>query len=303
MAKRTHKQLKKERYQRIYFHYWKLQNNPEYIKFWEKQTTFLEDFQKNPEQTLAKVDKNFFTDSEEIIKFGLGGRLPDPYKKIDWKALIDSDKVDLDILRGLTFSPLFHSVHVQRFHREVEPDQQPETRNPILRLLIDLSKDKEETLNQVSKYIDKWREIRKIELSKNRDQVGKFHIYAEIWDLRKGFPKLTFRDIGRKLKRPIKTVHSQFKRAYEYLYNKPYESTEHRAVIRSFVRKTSCKNCPERFSCKIPCPEIEILLKEIEAKQAHKLDQTYFDKSGKRKSTYEYTLDREAFRRWQEKSD
>jgi len=55
MGIKTQKQLKRERLLKIYFHYWKLQNNPEYIEFWKKQTAFLEDFQKNPKKHLPRL--------------------------------------------------------------------------------------------------------------------------------------------------------------------------------------------------------------------------------------------------------
>jgi hypothetical protein len=84
MGIKTRKQLNKERFQRIYFHYWKLQNNPEYIEFWKKETAFLDDFERNPKEAFAKVDKNDFIDSANLSKkLGLGWVLLDPFKKID----------------------------------------------------------------------------------------------------------------------------------------------------------------------------------------------------------------------------
>lgn len=300
MGIKTRKQLKKERFQRIYFHYWKLQNNPEYIEFWKRETAFHEDFKKNPKEAFAKMDNNSFIDSANISKkLGLGYVLFNPFKKIDWKGLIDFDKVDLDIIRGLTFSPIFSSVKVEGW----EPKDQ--TGKFILRLLIDISPihDKKDILETVSVYIDKWREIRKIEPSKSRDQINKFHIYAQIWDLRKGFPKKSFKEIARELKRPTPTVVSQFKKAYEFLYNKPYESTDLKSIRRSLIRKTNCKNCREYLFCKIPCPDMQILLEELDVKQPHKLGRVFLDRNGKKKSTYELAADREAYRNWQEKSE
>ena len=302
MATRTRNQLKRERFLKIYFHYWKLQNNPEYIEYWKKQTAYLQEYQKNPIETLRKTDDNFFTNSVNLsIKFGLRGILVDPYRKIEWEDLINFNKVDSDIIRGLAFSPFFSPVKVQRFHREVEPNDQDETGNPILRLLIDLSYDKKDILNQISGYIDKWREIRKIELSKSRDQISKFYKYAQVWDLRKGFPKKSFREIARELKEPTPTVVSQFKRAYELLYNKPYESTDLKSIRRLLIRKTTCKGCPD-YPCKIPCPDVQIQLEELDVKQAHRLDPIFIDRYGEKKSMYELASNKEAYRKWQEES-
>ena len=299
MGTKTRKQLKKERFLRIYFHYWKLQNNPEYIEFWKRETAFLEDFQKNPKEAFAKMDKNSFIDSANISKkLGLGWVLFNPFRKIDWKSLINSDKVDLDIYRGLTFSPIFSPVKVEGW----EPKDQKE--KSILRLLIDISPihDKKDILEKVSEFIDEWRKIRNIEPSKSRDQINKFHIYAEIWDLRKGFPKKSFKEIARELKEPTPTVVSQFKRAYELLYNKPYESTDQKLIRRSLVRKTTCKDCPEYSSCEIPCPDVQILLEDFDVKQAHRLGRVFLDRHGKKTSTVKLASDREAYRKWQEKS-
>ena len=298
----TRKQLKKEKFQRIYFHYWKLQNNPEYIKFYKRETAFLKDFERNPKEAFTKVDKNFFIDSASLSKrLGLGYVSLDPFKKIDWKGLIDFDKVDLDIYRGLAFSPIFSPVKVE----EWEPNDQK--RKSILRLLIDISPihDKKDILEIVSVYIDKWREIRKIEPSKSRDQINKFHIYAEIWDLRKGFPKKSFKEIARELKRPTPTVISQYRRAFELINGRPYEAGDHKAFLRSLIRKTTCQGCAQWAPCSnqkgkdaIPCPEVQMQLKELEINQAHKLD-----KHGKEKSNYELASDREAYRKWQEESE
>ncbi len=316
---KTRKQLNRERILRIYFHYWKIQNNPEYIEYWKGRT--------DPQRSFTEFRNTF---AELRNKLGLAQHLINPFKKIDWKAFIDFKKVDPDIINVLIFSPFHQPIRVELYHREpglvsakwvlntenskfkldvlkniankseVSPLQ---IGNPILKLLINLTQNKKDILEKVSRCIDVWRKERKIDLAKSRDQIEKFPIYAEVWDLRKGFPKKTFKEIARYLKRPTRTVESQFKRAYEYLYNKPYESTEHRAVMRSLIRKTTCKDCPEKSQCearKIPCSDVLIQLKGLEVSQAHKLDRVYFDKSGKEKSAYEKTLDREAYRKWQE---
>jgi len=172
--------------------------------------------------------------------------------------------------------------------------------NPILRILIDLTFDKKEILGKVSEYIDKWREIRKIKLSINRDQISKFQYLCERVGFKKGLPKRTFRGIASELRLPITTVISQFKRAHELLYNKPYEATDHRAIRRSLVRKTTCKDCSERSTCKIPCPDVQIQLEEFEGKQAHKLAKGFFDRYGKEKSEHDVAIEQEAYRQWQE---
>jgi hypothetical protein len=286
MATKTRKQLDKERYLTIYFHYWKLQNNPEYIQFYKsvKEKGYIESV-----STYLKFQLGFFGMKKPI----------EPFKKIDWNAFIHSGIVDPEIIEATKYSSAFTpAVDVGE---SWEPWKgMPKTLIPVL---INVGQfDKKEILYEVSKLIDYHQNERNLKIPK-RDAIKKFHLYAEIWDSRKGFPKKTFREIARELERPTRTVESQFKRAYKLLYGKPYESTEHKAVQTSLIQKTTCKDCPQRPQCKIPCSDVLIQLEGLEVSQAHKLDRVYFDKSGKEKSAYEKALDKEAYRKWQEQPD
>lgn len=274
MGTKTRKQIKRERFLKIYFHYWKLQNNPEYIEYWKRQKAFLEDFQKDPKQAFAKYDDNFFIDSENLkTRFGLTVLLVDPFKKIDWEALVDSNKVDLDIIKAFGFSPLFMPVSVQRFHREIEPNNKSEMGNPILRVLIDLNQDKKETLSMISDYIDRWRELRKLNRPDQRDQISKFYFFARVWDLRKGKDRLTFAEISEKMNTNIQTTKRRFYRAFELIYNKKYDPLIFRKA-RSTVYKESlkreCKSCPERKTCNDLCPDVIQYVEQDKVKQHYR---------------------------------
>jgi len=303
---KTRRQLGKERLLKIYFHHWKLQNNPEYIKLWKRWEAHREKYQDHYNKDLSEIlepDLSVYADFYYLQeKFGVFGCvLPDPFKKIDWEALIDFKYVDLEVLHALGFSfPLSpvqgHSC--RKFHEKNVKG------NPILTLDIDLRQDKKDILEGVSMQVDAWREIRDMAHSIQRDPISKFYIYAQVWDLRKGFPKKSFSEIARKLKQPISTVKSQFKKAHELLTGRSYIREDYKKLMGSSVKKRICDECSERPFCKDPfhCPDLLLHLEEIEGKQQERLSQIFFNRDGEKKSTYDLASDRQAYRKWQEES-
>jgi hypothetical protein len=305
MGTRTRKQLEREHFLKLYFHHWKLQNDPEYIKLWKRWEIYLEKYKNHLEKSpleMFEPDKSVHADWENLQKkFGVlpGSVLPHPFKKIDWEGLVDSNRVDQEVLMSLASSSPSPPV---QWHSCRESDQRTFS-NPILSLDIDLRHDKKDILEGVSMQIDMCRRFGDIDQSTQRDHINKFHIYAQVWDLRKGFPKKSISEIARELRRPIPTVKSQFKKAYELLTGRPYIREDYKKLRGSTLKKRICDKCPER-PCEDPfhCPDLLLQLEEIEGKQQERLGKIFFDKYGEEKSTYELASNREAVRKWQEES-
>lgn len=294
MPVRTKKHLKREFIQQAYFLYWKLQNNPEYKKLWdrfEKDPTTVSDTRWLKFPSAVRPYPLNVQDGESVNYHSP----VDFSKKIDWRDFLqvpDQEIVGLALDYGM-LEPIIIAYQPHRFDLF-------HSNNFLMPVLIDLRYDKKEIFYRLSTTIDIFREG--IETRVDRHHTEKFHLYAEVWDLRKGFPKPSFREIARQLSRPKPTVISQFKKAHLLLYNKPYEETIYKATQKALIRKTTCKDCPERASCKLPCGDVAMQLVEIEKRQSHKLGRTFFDKDGKKKSSYEIVADQEAYRKWQEKN-
>ena len=311
---------------KAYFEYWRFQNNPAYVEFYQayqSKRNRLHNVHRGPHETWEEwtnrvsedliksiPEKDYFSLEnwyiEEKKKFGLGELLVDPFKKINWQDLENPKNIDRQI---------WDTIVDQRKERGSYPIKlifpsnvfypafshlKPTDLIPV----IDISFDKKEILAAISSVVDqyKWRWGKATNfnyLKRPGRDTSKLHLYAQIWDLRKGFPKKGFREIARELRQPIQTVISQYKKAYELIYGKSYESTDQKSIRRSLIRKTTCKDCPD-YPCKIPCPDVQIQLEELDVKQTHRLDRVFLDRDGEKKSTYELALDREAYRRWQE---
>jgi len=302
MSIKSSREFQKQNLRKAYFNYWLIQNNPSYRDFWravkEKGETVHSEYIYDPplrkgenygrwfERTGGQGQKESWL-VKEMKRFGVWLPLPDPFKKIDWTNF--EQKPDSAIIESMNSAYAYNADLRKRFPVMIDP------------LLDDY--EIYFRVNQYVKFLRTWMSTSVGIPPTRRHHIIKFQFYAQVWDLRKGFPKKSFREIARELRRPIQTVISQFKRAYELLYDRPYEATGHRAMIRSLVRKTTCKDCPEQALCKkngIPCPDVEILLREDEKPQAHRLDRVFIDRHGEKKSTYDLAVNREAYRRWQE---
>ncbi len=288
----------------MYFHYWKLQNDPEYIEYWKEQKVYVKDAEKDPQKALAQHLAKF--DDASLIKqgnlsrkLGIGHHLVDPFKKINWESFIDSNKVDPDIVNCLIWFPLFQPVKIQAYHVEkglvkakfalnamhnksklailnkIACEKEEDVvgiGNPILRLLIDLNHDKKDILEKVSMYIDACRKERLLD-QKSRDQINKFYIYAQVWDLRKSPNKKTFPEIGRELRVPISTIKSRFRKAFEAIYGIKYDRDyfdRTKRIVHKEALDRTCEKCRERNSCKELCPDIIPFVMQDEGKLREK---------------------------------
>jgi len=202
-----------------YFFYWKFQNDPSYREFWD-----------------------------EFIQEGIQCPV-DFQKKIDWTNFLkDPDSEIIDFFNCTNNEPVI----------SFDP---PRTRNPfphrkMMPVLIDLSFDKRDIFRNLSGMIDSYRLLFR-KSPHGRDHASKFHLYAQVWDLRKGPYKHTFPEIGKLLKLPISTTKSRFRRAFTAIYGTSYVPG---SLVKSQVRKDDlrrhCGKCPEREGCKEPCPDI-----------------------------------------------
>ena len=247
-------------------------------KRWKKFPSAVKPYPRPGIQTLESVNFNSPVDFN---------------KKINWKSFLqdpESEIVNFALDEGI-FEPVILAFLPHRYELFRSNDN-------LMPVLIDLRFDKKEIFYQLSRKIDNFRRYYEIKFNRHRHHISKFHLYAEVWDLRKGLPKKSFKEIARELKRAFPTVVSQFKKAFELLYGKPYESGDYKKRILAIIRKKTCTDCPERASCQPPgCPELIFELEMIEGKQQHKI---FFDPKEQERSTIQLVSDDEEFRKWQE---
>jgi len=284
MSVKTRKRIQAELIKKAYFRYWRLQNDPEYISFYAKER-----------ELKGK------TNTDEMRKFGLGSFLVDPSKKIDWSNF--NDEEILQTAPTAFDIPLKHTIRQEILNNiQARLEAIPSIRtviygdkSPFLQFRVDLRFNKKEILESLSSQIDRMRKVKRIKPF-TREFINKIPLYAQIWDLRKGLPKKSFKEIGRELRQPFSTVVSRFKKAFELLYGKPYESVEYKKKILAIIKKKTCKDCPE-YSPDCPgCPELMFELEMIEGGQPHKI---IFDRKEQKESTIQLISDHKQFQEWQ----
>jgi hypothetical protein len=139
---------------------------------------------------------------------------------------------------------------------------------PSERLLkVDLSKPRKQIVKEFEYFLDvveRWRERDKqIQVIKenyakwNQDKSRnseKTWQALEVWKLRR--EKTPFKDIARKLKMGEEAAKKAFYRAYELIEEKPYkkERMTKRAIPKSELKRI-CDTCPDRSTCRVPCPD------------------------------------------------
>lgn len=291
---RTQREFQKHLIKLAYFHYWKLQNNPEYIEFYnlvkekkeknEKKIIFLGDereidpdgriqrrVKENPEDLFGNNTILYVYRRGKLItylsewgylekKFNLVFPI-NPHKKIDWGNFPNFKIFDDEIIEGFNLSKLYQPVsqiNIDEYGQGGNEDFKSYYFGPILRVKIDLRYDKFEILSFLSKQIDLARLNRGIK-KLNRDHLNKFHLYAQVWDLRKGQGKKSYREIGRILGKKISTVKSMFYRAFELIFNKPYDSDffkNYKSMVYKESLRKYCDICEERKTCRDVCPDI-----------------------------------------------
>jgi hypothetical protein len=144
-------------------------------------------------------------------------------------------------------------------------------RNPFSHLLIgvDLTRNKDVILAEVGKLITHYQNILGIdEIKKPRLRwLPKADELLEVWDLYdkagRQPAKRTFRQIAKKVGRPLSTVRSQWLSAYEKIEGKPYDydpESRYTTKEKKALADTLCAKCPHGAKCyhkddRYPCAD------------------------------------------------
>lgn len=260
MAYKTQKKLREERIKKAYFKYWQLQNHPDYIEWYKKYFTSNEPY-------LTDENKEQY---ESIIlpqmrqKFKLNYMPVDPFKKIDWlnfkKILLEPDQQILLTFKG---SQQVHGPITTFLIRKGIPAISEEMYREMcpFGIIINLSSfDKYEIIEAISQEIDYWRSAKRFHgLAPHRDSFNKFHLYAQVWNLRRGGDRKSFPEIATMMGINISTIKSRFYKAFELIFG--------RSHTRDFFRESNfrvhkeslanyCSICKERENCVDPCPDV-----------------------------------------------
>jgi hypothetical protein len=265
-----------EKIRRVYFEYWLLQNNIEYIQFYKGVLD--KEGASEPLQWFKK----------DLRKFGLVS-LVNPFRKIDWDYFREMKKPDKLLLLSMNlarddafYAPVWLTPDLESYSRKeyeeykryeqeilLERISNPLTPFcPFVNVTIDLRFDKKEIIEGLHKIIDYHRKIWEIE-PYNRDFINKFHLYAQTWDLRKGSERITFRDIARVMRTNFSTVKSRFYKAFELIYNKPYDPNlfiKAKKTVHKESLQRLCNDCNERETCTTPCPDIIQFIEQDQVK-------------------------------------
>lgn len=256
MATKTKKVTKRETITRAYYEYWRLQNNPEYVKFYNEAKS-LKSLPQIPDHKTGWVNSNMrrFGIWDKFDRRGApytkDGRkivdplpLVDPNKRINWSG-IESGEVDEEIISIMNLN-LFKPAAIR--------DVILREGQPIVYVSMNLRYDKTEILHSISEWIDRLKKDRGIResLRMSRDQLNKIPLYAQVWELRRD--RKTFPEIARQLKIPTGTVRMRYYHAYDVIYNHRYQSDLRKRIDKETLRKY-CEICPDR-TCKILCPDV-----------------------------------------------
>jgi hypothetical protein len=265
---KTRRETRRDAIARAYFEYWKLQNNPEYVKFYN-ETKALKSHPPIPDDKWGRIRFN-------MLRFGIwdkfdrrgapymkGGRkiidplpLVDPNKRINWSN-IESGEVDEEItsIMGLN---LFKPAAIRDV---VLRDGQP-----IVFVSMNLRYDKSEILHSISEWIESLKKDRGIReaLRKARDPLNKVPLYAQIWDLRR--ERKPFPEIARQMKIPTGTVRMRYYHAFELIYGHRYQPDLRTRIDKETLKKY-CDICPDHRTCEILCPDILAYIAQDEVKR------------------------------------
>ena len=98
-----------------------------------------------------------------------------------------------------------------------------------------------------------------IEKLRHRDHTAKFHLYARIWDLRKGQYRKPFYEIARTIGISTSTIKTRFYRAFELIFGCSYDRERFKKLKKKVYKESLrryCENCGERKICVDLCPDI-----------------------------------------------
>jgi|GEM_PF-6316635 len=260
---------------KAYIDYWKKQNDPEYIKFWEELKSnpnkiheyIFDPPKKEGESYFEWCERTNFNPRDEsgpkmeswFVKkckeFGVWPPLPDPYKKLDWMNF--EKKPDPDVIESMN-NAYAYAYPRKKFVIKIDPfDDDFEI---LYHVYLQV--------NFLRKFISTAKDFQP-KLFLKRDHINKFPLYAQIWDLRR-WERKTFSEISRILKLRISTISDRFYRAYELIFNEPFDN-EFFEELWSYLPKERlnnyCEICPKRNFCKELCPDMILDLRSIEKKR------------------------------------
>lgn len=311
MSDKSRKEIQKQNIKKAYFDFWRIQNNPAYIEFWKKVKslgdevfkkyifdppmkkgeTYPEWFMRTEAQGKGKKESWFV---KEMKSFGVWLPLPDPQKKINWINF--DENPDKDIIESMTCA-YGYNVHLRE-------------RFPIM---IDPLLDDYEIKGQVEIYVKfllTWMKTAGKIKPASRDQINKYHLYAQVWDLRKP-PRKTFPEIASMLKIHSSTAKSMLQKAYELIFNEPFDRKAYEQKIKKLIKKNDlklCNTCSDHTCIKEGrfknyCPDMMFHLKQLEKPQTEKIMMgDYVGKDGKKISKIEWLSNKDMFRKWQKKA-
>jgi len=279
MSTKSSRELQKQDIREAYFYYWRIQNNPKYIKFWEK----VKSSGGVTQQQGTKEKQSWFVSQMKYFKVWVP--LPDPSKKIRWENFIESP--DPEIIDSMNAAYAY-----------AEPRKR-------FKVMIDPESDNYEIANIAVRWANFYRAFTGIH-PHGRDHIKKFHHYAMVWDLRKP-PRKSFPEIASMLKIHNSTAKSMLQRAYELIFNEPFDKEAYEQKIKKLSRKNDlklCNTCSDHRCIKDGrfknyCPDMIFHLKQLEKSQTEKI--LYDDKDDKKISKIDWLSNKVVFREWQEK--
>ncbi len=259
MAIKTRKKMRDEKIKKAYFEYWRLQNNVEYISFYKKVMGA-----GNKESFHRTLDE-LTVDQVENFRIGNPSKttLVNPFKKIDWTYFKGGKTPDKYILLVMTIAQaddFYKPAYLVQMGKRRTPEeiQKYLYESRFIDVTIDLAFDKKEIIERVLSIIDSWRMTKEIK-PRSRDSINKFHLHGETWDLRKGPERKTFTEIAKIMNTNTSTAKDRFYRAFELIYNKPYDPDkfmEARNTVHKETLKRTCDKCKERETCSTLCPDV-----------------------------------------------
>jgi hypothetical protein len=301
--KKARKELQKEVVQRAYFEYWRLQNDPEYLLFYEERRK--KRIEVGDPIDFTKADSEFIKQRKRFrlkgFHWGNHGKIiqdvwVDPFKKIDWTNFLKNP--DREIMLVFESSDIFKPVSFPSYWARCSKtismfvDDGPPIlmdgipvfilgnllpnylleNNNIMPFYLDLRYDKKEILFNLSEQIDRHRKIRGVE-PMGRDSLNKFHLYAQVWDARKGEKRMRFSEITKLMGAPISTIKSRFYRAFNLIYGRPYDSDvfqEARGKVAKETLRRTCGKCEERDTCREICPDVILYVEQDRVKLSYR---------------------------------
>lgn len=309
MPRKTRRKFEEGTIRKAYFYYWKLQNDPDYVEFYRKnfipQRLSGERYSTWASRSGYKQKMELTIGPQLLEKFKLSHRFPvDPFKKVDWsnfeKAMSEPDQEILKTFAHfrrngggpvIVFCPQafgYAPSAVFEITRRLSGPKYPFCFIPDV-----VDGTKEEILETISQKIDGWRRLEMVRRLLRRAPVNKFHLYAQVWDFRRPPNSLSFPQIARKTKTGIATVKTRFYRAFELIYNQPFNRDLFKEIkIEKQSLTKVCDNCSDRKLCRAKrvedlCPDV---ISYVMQDQTRRREKQFFD--------FDALSDHSQYRKW-----